>query len=257
MYFTKKKGRTYLKINSMVRNLLIALLVLSALMINAQDSPYKYLQLGVEGGITNTTIEGPIVDHYEKQGGGDFSRRKGFNSSIFLRWSFAKHFYSEFALGYYQKGGWYRNSPYVNDIIMPVNYLNIPLVIGVRGITAKWVKVSGEAGIAYDILIDCKDEGCLNLDKTFSYPAPDTEGSYGTTFEIKNPISVVYGLRIEVRITEDMSVSGKLRAYDDLNYFFGNQEDFSISGKGYSFEFGVMYKIVKNTGSNWSKPQGN
>lgn len=228
-----------------MRQLLAILFYVTVTSATAQQSDDAKVQVGVMVGIAVTTIDGPIVDHYAKRPTGFLQKRKGMAASVSVRYNFTKRIYGEFALGYFQKGGWFLHSGYVDDIVMPVNYLNIPVIVGFRTSTVSPVTLSPELGMSLGILINCNEPGCLNLDDTFQCcgPSPTTKDEYGVLYDIQSPISLVGGARLDVKVTNDMQVSGRFRYYDDINFFFGNEKDFSISGKGFSAEVGLLYKV--------------
>ena len=229
----------------MIRFLLTSLILFPVSFTSGQDSESGKIQIGISAGYANTTVTGSIVDHYEKRPAGALERRGGYTASLSFRYHFTGLLYSEVGFGYYQKGGYFFESGYVDDIVMPVNYLNIPVVFGVRSTNEGPVHFTAEAGTSFDIRLSCNEPGCLNLDDTFQCcgPSPTTKDQIGVTFGIRNPISLIYGFGVEVKVSEDVQATGRFRYFDDINYFFGDRKEFSISGTGLSVELGAKYRI--------------
>jgi hypothetical protein len=224
---------------------LLALTVFSSYAQDEQEKARRTVLLGFGAGYTSTSIKGPIVDHYAKRPTGRQDGRQAYNFSISLKCDINKWLFFESGLGYFPKGGYFKKSGYVDDIIMPVNYINIPVIIGLRPLNQGVLNFSGELGLSYDIRVGCNEPGCLNLDDTFQCcgPPPTTKDEVGVNFDIQNPIAVVGGASVDLNLSKGVQATGRFRYFDDINYFFGNKKDFSISGSGYSIEFITRFKI--------------
>lgn len=221
-----------------MKKVILVLVFLSSCFIT-----FAQVQVGFSAGYTNTTIKGTMVDHYESRTDDGITRRNGFNFSLALRWRLNDLLHLETGAGFFQKGGSVYKSGFVDDLIMTGNYIDIPLVIGIRT-PGRSFHLVGEAGASYGIMLNCQGRGCYNVDRTFTFPAPLTNlDEPGKTFDIKNPIAIVYGGGFELEPGEDVTFIARARFYNDVNYFFGNKKDFSVSGSGMAIELGVRFRV--------------
>jgi hypothetical protein len=214
------------------------------------DKPAKFL-VGFNLSYARTKIKGTLVEHYKNHSinnnNKDVEDRKTINASVSVRWMPLSFLYLETGAGFYQKGGYYRNTNYMDNLIMSGNYLDIPTMLGLR--TPKGpLYLFGEIGVSYGVMLGCKGKGCYNLDRTYSPsswqpPQPVDLDKPGKVFDIQNPLAVIYGGGLEIDLNENMKLVTRVRVYDDLNYFFGNTKDFSIAGKGGSLEAGMRFRV--------------
>ena len=211
------------------------------------------LLLGGHIGLNHTTVEGLLVDNHVSFNGrtrGKIYNRTGINISFLLKYDVRKYIFLKTGIGYFQKGA-YVESTLIQNFNAQVNYLNIPLIVGVQIPLNNQTSLAAESGISLNSQVGCKGEGCLDLEDTFT-PGRDPGPQLFTT---KSPMDFLIGIVAEHKLPNSNRLFISCRYFKDLSYFYGSDKDLRFSGvekpdadfsathKGFSLIAGMLFPI--------------
>ncbi len=220
------------------------------------------LYVGGSIGMNRTTLEGPLIDNHLVFAGrtrGELIPRRGFSAFIYAKYIPVRFVYLKTGFGYFQKGG-ETNSNLIRDVIAPVNYFTVPLLLGLSPLSGHKFRIAFETGISFNFFDTCNEEGCLDVERTYRSPYnPETDPDI---FKVRNPAHWMVGVTTEFEFNSNFVVFVNYMAFKDLDFFYGieegeqtvfndgipsviDAEEFSATHKGNSISMGVFVSLSR------------
>lgn len=221
------------------------------------DKKKSSTYLGFQVGMSNTTLEGSIIDgqitdHFGNKDG-ELKNRNGINLGFVLKHEFLSFIYIKTGLNYLQKGGKVVGSRYVHNVSAKLNYLNLPLVVGFQPInfrTTGNVNLGIEAGTSFNLLLgkDTKSLEAYYENRAAEYRPDEIENN--------DPIDIFWGANLEVKLNKKINLFLNYRQFKDIKEFYKVVYKFEddgkeitnsadISSKGSVITTGLLFNVSK------------
>ncbi len=190
--------------------------------------------VGFRLGSTNYTMYGSEVEFREKNGA-KLTSRTGIEIATEVRFDVYKYFYGTVGASLLQKGGHIAGGNWTYQDPVELNYISLPVLLGISPIKTKPFTFSLEAGLAYNYL--------LSYENTYS---KDVVTGYYSNQNNKG-FSKVFGGEVSTDAINSVTLFLNYRKTEDLNFFHErvyslNNTNKELWNRGYSISFGVRLK---------------
>jgi hypothetical protein len=179
----------------------------------------RSFSFAVRQGVSSSTLFGEGVDH-ANTGNAPIRRRTGYEAGVEIRVGIRKYFFAATGLNYLQKGGQISGEEPVK-----VNYMSVPLIIGVSPVVSKRVTLSFYGGVGLHKVVKL-----VNPYRKFFQSHLDREYNLNG--------SLFYGIEGGLRTSEKISFFFNYRNFWDNSSVF-DLNNLSFSTRGYSISSGV------------------
>jgi len=192
------------------------------------------MSAGVKAGYSDYTLFGDEV-RLRKKRGAELINRQALELGFVLKADIHKYLYAKAELGYLQKGGHLKGGGWTYQTPVQVNYLSIPLLVGLSPIKTEPVTLSFEAGFAYNLLMS-SDIG-YSKDIIAGYRAEETT----------DIVSQLVGIELATDVLDNLTLFANYRYSKDRDFFHARVnsttgENYDLWNKGNSICFGVRFK---------------
>lgn len=159
-------------------------------------------------------------------GAKNIDKRIGFETGLELRFIFRKYFFLSTGINYLQKGGQLQG-----DDPVKLNYLSLPLIIGVSPIKTDMLTVSIETGLGFDRQI-----------KAVNPYENSTTNEFHTAY--KNVGSLMYGFEVSTDAINKLTMFLSYRKWEDARFYDQNYSRELVTN-GQSLSIGVRIRPDK------------
>jgi hypothetical protein len=179
----------------------------------------RSISFGLRQGFYSSTLFGEGVDHVTA-GNEPIRRRSGYEAGLEIRVGIKKYFFFGTGLSYLQKGGQLRE-----DEPVKVDYLSVPLIVGVSPLVNKHLTFSFYGGVGLHKVVNLE-----NPYRSLFQSDSDIEYEFGST--------LFYGLECDVSVSENLSIFLNYKNFWDNSAIF-DLENLSFSARGFGLSTGL------------------
>lgn len=193
----------------------------------------REISFGFRAGYVNSTLYGSFVDQIKSHPVYDpvVVEKDAFEISATLSYQLYKSIFVISGMGFIQKGGSIENSGSLYPVDVTLNYLTIPVSIGIKPIKLDKFSILVSAGLINNFE--------LSSSRDF------TKGTSGDDSNNKYTLSLLMGGSVNYRINNIISLQGDVFFINDLLPFYEwdiSGENYEMKTKGKIFALGVVYK---------------
>lgn len=215
-----------------ISKIVLLSLIFTQLSSYAQNTE-REISFGFQAGYVNTTLYGSFVDHIKSHPVYDpvVVEKVAFEISATVSYQVYKSIFTTSGIGFIQKGGSIENSGSLYPVDVTLNYLTIPVSIGIKPIKLDKFSILVSAGLINNIE--------LSSSRDF------TKGTSGDDSNNKYTLSLSMGGSVNYRINNIISLQGDVFFINDLLPFYEwdiSGEHYEMKTKGKVFSLGVVYK---------------
>lgn len=179
----------------------------------------RSISFGLRQGFSSSTLFGEGVDHVNA-GNEPIRRRSGYEAGLEIRVGIKKYFFFGSGLSYLQRGG-----GLADDEPIKVDYLSVPLIVGVSSLVSRYLTLSFYGGMGFRKVV--------NLDNPYRpLLKPDSD------FEYEFSSSLFYGFEGSLRMSEKISIFLSYKNFWDNSSIF-DLDNLSFSACGFGVSTGI------------------